>query len=195
METRIIDTSTIEGLLAREKDCEELVQEILDSDAEIEDQEYALILSDCDRCGISERDLWQTMALYRKAGVVSEKGTYPLELGDGLGEKLRKRTLTLIGKLPHESLDEFRGLVAFTASFLTRVQFVCDLVVYLFAEREKGVEREQTDKRVYTQFFVEKLMWELDMISQISDTKTLQELNEEYVGWLSERIIDGEVLI
>jgi hypothetical protein len=195
METRIIDTSTIEGLLAREKDCEELVQEILDSDAGIKEQEYARILCDCTKCGMSERDLWQTLALYRKTGVVSEKGTYPLELGDGYGEKLRQRVLTLIGKLPHESLDEFRGLVAFTSSFLTRVQFVCDLVVYLFAEREKGLEREETDKRVYTRFFVEKLMWELDMIGQISDTKTLQELNEEYVSWLSERIIDGEVLI
>jgi hypothetical protein len=194
METRIIDTSMIERLLAKERDCEELVQELLNAEGET-GEEYAQILEDCDRCGMSERELWQTMALYRKAGVVSEKGTYPLELGDGPGEKLRKRILTLIGKLPHESLDEFRGLIDFTASFLKRVEFVCDLVVYLFAEREKGLEREETDKRVYTQFFVEKLMWELEMIRQIGDAKSLRELDGEYVGWLADRILDGEVLI
>jgi hypothetical protein len=194
METRIIDTSMIERLLAKERDCEELVQELLNAEGET-GEEYAQILEDCDRCGMSERELWQTMALYRKAGVVSEKGTFPLELGDGLGEKLRKRILTLIGKLPHESLDEFRGLIAFTASFLKRVEFVCDLVVYLFAEREKGLESQETQTRLYTDFFVEKLMWELEMIRQIGDAKSLRELDGEYVGWLADRILDGEVLI
>ena len=194
METRIIDASTIEGLLAREKGCEGLVQELLDGEAVIE-EEYGRILADCHRCGVSERELWQTLALYRKEGVVNEKGTYPLELDGACGEKLRQRILTLIGKLPHESLDEFRGLVGFTVNFLKRVEFVCDLVVYLFAEREKGMEREEADRRVYTEFFVQKLMWELEMIRELGDAKALEQLNEEYVGWLADRILDAEVLI
>lgn len=194
METRIIDASTIERLLAREKDCEELVQQLLDGEAVIE-EEYGRILVDCHRCGMSERELWQKLSLYRKEGVVSEKGTYPLELDGACDEKLRQRILTLIGKLPHESLDEFRGLVALMANFLKRVEFVCDLVVYLFAEREKGMEREQADRRVYTEFFVQKLMWELEMIRELSDANALEKLNGEYVGWLSDRILDGEVLI
>lgn len=194
METRTIDASTIEGLLAREKGCEELVQELLDGEAVIE-EEYGRILADCHRCGMSERELWQKLSLYRKEGVVSEKGTYPLELDGACDEKLRQRILTLIGKLPHESLDEFRGLVALTANFLKRVEFVCDLVVYLFAEREKGMEREEADRRVYTEFFVQKLMWELEMIRELGDANALEKLNGEYVGWLSDRILDGEVLI
>jgi hypothetical protein len=194
METRTIDASTIEGLLAREKGCEELVQELLDGEAVIE-EEYGRILADCHRCGMSERELWQRLSLYRKEGVVSEKGTYPLELDGACDEKLRQRILTLIGKLPHESLDEFRGLVALTANFLKRVEFVCDLVVYLFAEREKGMEREEADRRVYTEFFVQKLMWELEMIRELGDANALEKLNGEYVGWLSDRILDGEVLI
>jgi len=100
METRIIDASTIEGLLAREKGCEELVQELLDGEAVIE-EEYGRILADCHRCGVSERELWQTLALYRKEGVVNEKGTYPLELDGACGEKLRQRILTLIGVTAH----------------------------------------------------------------------------------------------
>jgi hypothetical protein len=194
METRTIDASTIEGLLAREKGCEELVQELLDGEAVIA-EEYGRILADCHRCRMSERELWQKLSLYRKEGVVSEKGTYPLELDGACDEKLRQRILTLIGKLPHESLDEFRGLVALTANFLKRVEFVCDLVVYLFAEREKGMEREEADRRVYTEFFVQKLMWELEMIRELGDANALEKLNGEYVGWLSDRILDGEVLI
>jgi hypothetical protein len=194
METRIIDTSTIERLLTREKDCEELVQQLLDGEAVIE-EEYGRILSDCHRCGMSERELWQKLALYRKEGVLSEKGSYPLELDGACDEKLRQRVLTLIGKLPHESLDEFRGLVALTGNFLKRAEFVCDLVVYLFAEREKGMEREEADRRVYTEFFVQKLMWELEMIRELGDANALEKLNGEYVGWLSDRILDGEVLI
>lgn len=194
METPRIDNSPFGRPLAREEDCEELVQELLDGETLIA-QEYERILCDCSKCEMSERDLWQTLALYRKAGVVSEKGSYSLELSDAYGEKLRQRILTLIGKLPHESLDEFRGLVAFTSSFLKRMEFVCDLVVYLFAEREKGLDREETDRRIYIEFFVQKLMWELEMIRQIGDAKSLRELDGEYVGWLADRILDGEVLI
>ncbi|MBE3039537.1 MAG: hypothetical protein IMZ62_12080, partial [Chloroflexi bacterium] len=95
METRIIDASTIERLLAREKDCEELVQQLLDGEAVIE-EEYGRILVDCHRCGMSERELWQKLSLYRKEGVVSEKGAYPLELDGTCDEKLRQRILTLI---------------------------------------------------------------------------------------------------
>jgi len=54
METRIIDASTVERLLAREEDCEELVQELLDGETVIE-EEYARILCDCTKCGMSER--------------------------------------------------------------------------------------------------------------------------------------------
>jgi hypothetical protein len=194
MDTRVIDPWSVERLVAREADCEALVEELLDGKTAIE-QEYERILCDCSKCEMSERELWQTLALYRKEGVVSEKGTYPLELGDGYTQKVRQRILTLIGKIPHESLDEFRGLVAFTSSFLTRVEFICDLVVYLFAEREKGQEREEADRRIYTEFFVQKLMWELEMIRQFGEEKSLRELDGQYVGWLADRILDGEVLI
>lgn len=194
MDTRVIDHWSVERLLAREADCEALVEELLDGTTSIE-EEYERILCDCSKCEMSERQLWQTLALYRKAGVVSEKGTYALELGDGYTQKVRQRILSLIGKIPHESLDEFRGLVAFTSSFLTRVEFICDLVVYLFAEREKGQEREEADRRIYTEFFVQKLMWELERIRQFGEETFLRELDGEYVGWLADRILDGEVLI
>ena len=189
-----IDTEKTDSRHGAEKDCEEFVCDLLSDEVAVT-EEYEEILADCDKQGMSERDLWQSMALYLQKGVVKEQGSYPPGISDWYGEKLRKRIITLIGKLPSESLEEFRGLVAFTASFLTRVEFVCDLIVYLFAEREKGLEREEADRRIYMEFFVQKLMWELEMIRQIGDEKSLRELNGEYVGWLADRILDGEVLI
>jgi hypothetical protein len=177
------------------KDCTELVRDLLNGGT-VSEEEYPDILQECDRFGWSERDLWQKMALYLKKRVINEKGSYPLELGDGPGERLRKRMLTLIGKLPYRSLDEFRGLIAFTVSFLKRAEFVCDLVVYFFAEREKGLQDgEEIDTQAYTDFFADKLFWELEKIRQIGEQTSLKELEEEYVDWLADRILDGEVLV
>ena len=194
MATVSFDTAIASGPSEEEQGCKEFVRDVLNCAPVIEGV-YPQILEDCDRFGMSERDLWQRMALYQKKGVISERGQCPLELGDGPGEKLRKRILTLIGKLPYESLEEFRGLVIFTASFLKRVEFVCDLVVYLFAEREKGsMDNEETQTQVYTDFFVQKLLWELEKIREIGEQTSLGELEGEYVGWLADRIMDGEVL-
>jgi len=194
METEKIETTVVVGALQEEQGCTEFVRDLLD-DAAVSEKEYYSILQDCDRFGVSERDLWQRMALYLKKGVTREKGSDPLELGDGPGQKVRKRILTLIGRLPYESLDEFRGLIAFTNSFLKRAEFVCDLVVYLFAEREKGLmTNEEIDTRVYTDFFAGKFFWELEKIRQIGEQTSLKELDEQYVEWLADRILDGEVL-
>jgi len=195
METEKVGTTVAWGALEEEQDCTEFVRDLL-SDAPIREDEYADILQDCDRFGVSERDLWQRMALYLQKGVVTEKVFFDArELSECYGQKLRRRILALIGKLPQESLEEFRGLMTFTASFLQRVEFLCDLVVYLFAEREKGTEREDSDKGIYIQFFAEKLMWELDVIGQVAEGTALQEVNGKYWQWLEDRIIDGEVLI
>ena len=194
METEKIETTVVVGALQEEQGCTEFVRDLLD-DAALSEKEYYSILQDCDRFGVSERDLWQRMALYLKKGVTREKGSDPLELGDGPGQKVRKRILTLIGRLPYESLDEFRGLIAFTNSFLKRAEFVCDLVVYLFAEREKGLmNNQEIDTRVYTDFFAGKFFWELEKIRQIGEQTSLKELDEQYVEWLADRILDGEVL-
>jgi hypothetical protein len=194
METEKIETTVVVGALQEEQGCTEFVRDLL-NDAAVSEKEYYSILQDCDRFGVSERDLWQRMALYLKKGVTREKGSDPLEPGDGPGQKVRKRILTLIGRLPYESLDEFRGLIAFTNSFLKRAEFVCDLVVYLFAEREKGLmTNEEIDTRVYTDFFAGKFFWELEKIRQIGEQTSLKELDEQYVEWLADRILDGEVL-
>jgi hypothetical protein len=179
-----------------EPDCREFMRSLLNLSS-LSGKEYRSILADCDKLGLSERELWDTLALYLKKGETRERGCQPLELGDGPGERVRKRILSLVGMLPYEKLDEFRGLIAFTTSFLKRTAFVCDLLVYLFAEREKGMVNLpgiEIDTRAYTDFFAGKFFWELEKIRQLGEETSLRDLDQAYLEWLADRILDGEVL-
>jgi hypothetical protein len=194
METKKIETTTVVGALEEEQDCTEFVRDLLDG-AAVSEKEYLAILQDCDRLELSERELWQKMALYLRKGVSREQASARLELDDSGGQRMRKRILTLIGRLPYESLEEFRGLIAFTNSCLQRAAYLCDLLVYLFAEREKGLmDNQEIDTQLYTDFFVDKLLWELEKIRQFGEQTSFKELDEHYVDWLTDRILDGEVL-
>jgi hypothetical protein len=145
--------------------------------------------------GLQERELWRALAAYRLSGRSRGESLVCAQLSSADHQKLCERVRMLIGRLPVDSLQEFSGLVAFTETFLSRVQFVCDLVVYLFTEREKGLEPEGTEGRLYIQFFVQKLMWELDLVSRIAEEHPLSALEGEYLDWLVDRILDGEVLL
>jgi len=145
--------------------------------------------------GLQERDLWRALAAYRLSGRPRGTSLIGAQLSSEHAQKLCERVRLLIGRLPEESLEDFSGLVAFTQTFLSRLQFVCNLVVYLFAEREKGLEPEGTEGRRYVEFFVQKLMWELDVVSRIAEEQPLSALEGEYLDWLMDRILDGEVLI
>ena len=157
---------------------EELCQQILD-----------------EQPGLSERELWRALAAYRRTGGALSPRLLSAEFVASDRQKLCKRVRLLIGRLPVDSLQEFSGLVAFTETFACRVQFVCDLVVYLFAEREKGLHPEGTEGRRYVEFFVQKLMWELDLVSRIAEEQPLSALEGEYLDWLVDRVLDGEVLL
>jgi hypothetical protein len=148
-----------------------------------------------DQPGLQERELWRTLAAYRQSGSPRPGSLIGAQLSSSHRQQLGERVRLLIGRLPAESLEEFSGLVAFTQTFVSRVQFVCDLVVYLFAEREKGLQPEGAEGRRYVEFFVQKLMWELDVVSRIAAEQPLAELEGEYLDWLTDRILDGEVLL
>jgi hypothetical protein len=145
--------------------------------------------------GLSERDLWRALAAYRSTGSTGCPPPVGVGLASADRQKLAQRVRLLIGRLPQESLRDFSGLVAFTETFLSRVEFVCDLVVYLFAEREKGTEPEGIGGRRYVEFFVQKLMWELEVATRIGEKQPLSALEPEYLDWLVDRILDGEVLL
>jgi len=145
--------------------------------------------------GLSERELWRALAASRLPGCADPHTPVGVELASADRGKLAQRIRFLIGRLSAESLQDFRGLVAFTQTFVSRVQFVCDLVVYLFAEREKGIGSEMTEGRRYVEFFVQKLMWELDVVLRIAERHPLSALEPEYLDWLVDRILDGEVLL
>jgi hypothetical protein len=145
--------------------------------------------------GLNERELWRALASYRRTGRAHARRTDSVPLASCDRDKLAERIRLLIGRLPEGSLAAFSGLVAFTETFVERAQFLCDLLVYLFCEREKGTRPEGTDGSLYVQFFAQKLSWELDVVSRIAERQSLSRLNDEYAEWLVDRILDGEVLI
>ena len=163
-----------------------------DSEARAEELREQILL---EHPGLDERELWRSLAAYRQSGRPRGASLIGAQLSSVHHQKLCQRVRLLIGRLPVESLEDFSGLVAFTETFVSRLQFVCDLVVYLFAEREKGLESEGTEGRRYVEFFVQKLMWELDVVSRIAEQQPLSTLEGEYLDWLTDRILDGEVLL
>jgi len=145
--------------------------------------------------GLEERELWRELAAFRRPAVVpwNSLPSVPMFLADQ--RKLRDRVRLLIGRLPEESLKDFYGLVTFTQTFLARMEAICDLLVYLYAEREKGTEPEGTPASLYVDFFAQKLNWELEELQHISHCHSLSEIPGQYVDWLTDRILDGEILI
>ena len=152
------------------------------------------VLNYCCRQSVAECTVWWKLALFREAGaagLLREKEPY--RHFDLVDEKLREQILVGIKKLPHETLGDFRALVTFTGWFLERVQFVCDAVLHLFLQREKGVYRESPDMSLYTDFFDQKMFRELDVIHEITDRYPFRSLNDQYESWLCDKVLDEEV--
>jgi len=145
--------------------------------------------------GLEERQLWRELAAHRSPAVLSWNSCPSVPMFLAYPPKLRDRVRLLIGRLPEESLRDFDALVTLTQTFLARMEAICDLLVYLYAEREKGSVSEGTPASLYVDFFAQKLNWELEELQHISQRHSLSEIPGQYVDWLTDRILDGEVLI
>jgi len=178
LETEQEDLNFFQRLLAKPGEAEEKRKEVL---------------SYCRRQSVGEPTVWWKLALFREAGatgLLSE--IQPYRHFDLVDEKLREQILVGIKRLPHEALGDFRELVTFTGRFLERVQFLCDAVLHLFLQREKGAYRESSDMSLYSDFFDQKIFRELDVIHAITDRYPFGSLNDRYEEWLCEKVLDEE---
>ena len=108
-------------------------------------------------------------------------------------QRFRQRIIVLIGCLPRESLEHFRALLDFRRFFLARLEYVSDLLVYFFLEREKGLWRESQDSSVYTNYFNHKLFRECNAINEIvAGSAGIEKLYNRYEGWLLDQALDEE---
>ena len=154
------------------------------------------VLQYCAHHQTQEGRVWRKLALFREVGSTErlfEKEPY--RYFDLLDEQLREQILVLIKKLPVKTLNDFRQLILFCDRFVERIQFLCDLLLYFFLEREKGAYRETWDMSLYTDFFHNKMFRELEMIHEITERHSFERLNEKYESWLCEKLLDEEVLI
>jgi len=148
----------------------------------------------CRSRGFDESEVWAKLVLYRQYGPADV--LFTMEQVGHFADKqqrLRQRIIALIGRLPPESLEDFRALLDFRRFFLERLEYVSDLLVYFFLEREKGLWRESQDSCVYTNYFNHKLFREFNAINEIvAGSADIEKLRNRYESWLLDQALDEE---
>lgn len=196
MESHKNGRQEITGKLSEAQVCLKLFNEILEGQSDAS-QKREQLLEYCRTKGLEESSMWERLALYRQQGPA---GLLPGEEQECLFEykqqRLRQRILELIGKLPGATLGDFISLLSFRRHFLERVEYVSELFLYFFLEREKGLWRESEDSSVYTTYFNHKLFREFNEINEIiMSSGSIEALQTEYESWLWEQAMDEEVTV
>ena len=170
-----------------------LLRRILDGPEETSKKRKRLVKY-CRRRGLEESEMWAKLALYKQCEPADV--LFSMEQVSPFTDKqqrFRQRILELIGRLPRESLKDFRTLLDFRRFFLARLEYVSDLLVYFFLEREKGLWRESQDSSVYTNYFNHKLFREFNAINEIvAGSADIAKLYSRYEGWLLDQALDEE---
>ena len=157
-------------------------------------QKRKLLVKYCRSRGLEESSMWDKLALYKQCGPADV--LFSIEQLGHFAEKqqkFRQRIVELIGRLSRESLEDFRTLLDFRRFFLERLEYVSDLLVYFFLEREKGLWRESRDSSVYTNYFNHKLFREFTAINEIvAGSAGIEKLRNQYESWLLDQALDEE---
>jgi len=155
------------------------------------------LLKYCRSRGLEESQMWAKLALYKEGG--ADQVLYAMERGGLFTDKqhrLRARIVELIGRLPQETVEDFKALLDFRKCFLERLQYVSDLLVYFFLEREKGLWRESLDSSVYSHFFNHKVFREANAINEVAaDSPGVKRLRDGYESWLLDQALDEEAAV
>ena len=173
----------------------ELLDELL-VEEEDEQGKREEVVRYCRSRGIEESRIWTQLVEYRQEGA-PEDDPFDRYAQGGVfhakRERLRSRIVELIGRLPKETLGDFGALLYFRTQFLQRIEYVCDLVVYFFLEREKGPWRESQCTHVYAGFLRKKLFSELGVIQEsVAGGGDLEYLQDRYAQWIWRRVLDEE---
>jgi len=173
----------------------ELFDELLVEEEDEEGKREELVRY-CRSRGIEESRIWAQLVEYRREGASDHDPSDPCGqrgLFDSKQERLRGRIVELIGRLPHETLQDFGALLHFRSLFLERIEYVCDLAVYFFLEREKGPWRESAYTDMYTQFLHNKLFSELRVIQEsVVADEGVDDLHVRYAQSMWKRVLDEE---
>jgi len=179
----------------KKQECQELLNR-LSKGKETPEARRKEFLNYCGRHSYPEKQVWRRLSVYTQAGQINPG--LDLEAPhffDSQTKRMRERILILIAKMPKEAQVDFRNLLAFTDLFQDRMMFLCDLILYLFLEREKGSHRDSGDTQIYLDFFHQKLFREFEFIQEIIQPDSLKSFTSEYTGWIAAKLLDKEVLV
>lgn len=143
---------------------------------------------------VEESSMWDKLALYKQGGAYEV--LFTMERGGYFADKqprLRQRIVELIGRLPRETVEDFRAVLDFREVFLERLEYISELLVYFFLEREKGLWRESEDSSVYGNYFNHKLFREFNAINEVTaDSPGVKGLRDGYENRLLDQALDEE---
>lgn len=141
-----------------------------------------------------ERMIWHDLALFKETGPTGIlAATMPGTLFDMKEGRLKERIFSLIKKLPHASLSDFREFVVMTTRVIERITYICTMALLQFTEREKGDERESPEIRPYTEYFTNKLFWEAEVLYELRHEKHMKDFCTKYEQWLCDKVLTEEV--
>lgn len=143
----------------------------------------------------AERMLWYNMSLIAEVGPIGIlAGEKIYTLFNDKEKRLHARIRKLIGKLPANTLGDFREFVLMTARLLERLKYVCTIALLQFLEREKGEVRETLDTRAYSEYFADRLFWETEIIYELREKKHMADFCGGYDLWLHDKLLcDGVI--
>lgn len=178
-----------------EKECLDLLNRLSKSKKTPEARREE-VLRYCGRQSFSEKQVWRRLSVYAQTGEIKPDLDLQAPLFfDSQIKKMRERIILLIDKLPEDTQADFRNLLDFTDLFQDRMLFLCDLILYLFLEREKGSFKSSEDISKYLDFFHQKLFREFEFIQEIIQPGSVKNFVLEYTGWLADKFLDMEALL
>lgn len=157
-------------------------------------QKRRRLLKYCRSRRLEESSMWDKLALYKQGGAGDVLFTMErVGLFADKQPRLRQRIVELIGRLPQETVEDFKAVLDFRNYFLERLEYISELLVYFFLEREKGLWRESEDSSVYGNYFNHKLFREFNTINEVtSDSPGVKGLRSGYESWLLDQALDEE---
>ncbi len=178
-----------------EEECLDLLN-MLSKDKETPEARREEVLNYCRCHSYPEKQVWRRFSVYAQTGEINPALDLKAPLFfDSQTKKMRERILTLIDKLPEDTQADFRNLLDFTDLFQDRMLFLCDLILYLFLEREKGSSNSFEDISKYLDFFHQKLFREFEFIQEITQPGSVKNFILKYTGWLADKFLDMEALV
>ena len=143
----------------------------------------------CKEHMVDMKELWKHMSLYKESGLKWLKlninmCNYRRDVFTEQKEKLGKKIVSLISRLPGEVHGIFRDLLELTDDLLQRMNFITDVIIYCFLEEEKGLALRSEQTSRYINLLIRMIDEEIVILKETVQVDTIAWIKSGYRDWL-----------